>query len=102
MQLLLTGEMIDAQEAYRIGLVNRVVPGAELIGAATTMLTTILANGPLAVAHCIEVVDRGYDITLEEALTLEATAFGLLAATEDKREGTRAFLEKRAPGFTGT
>jgi enoyl-CoA hydratase len=101
MQLLLTGEMIDAQEAYRIGLVNKVVPGAELIGAATTMLQTILANGPLAVAHCIEVVDRGYDITLEEALTLEATAFGLLAATEDKREGTRAFLEKRAPGFTG-
>jgi enoyl-CoA hydratase len=101
MQLLLTGEMIDAQEAYRIGLVNKVVPGAELIGAATTMLQTILANGPLAVAHCIEVVDRGYDITLEEALTLEATAFGLLAATEDKREGTRAFLEKRAPGVTG-
>jgi enoyl-CoA hydratase len=102
MQLLLTGEMIDAQEAYRIGLVNRVVPGAELIASATTMLQTILANGPLAVAHCIEVVDRGYDITLDEALTLEATAFGLLAATEDKREGTRAFLEKRAPGFTGT
>jgi enoyl-CoA hydratase len=101
MQLLMTGEMIDAQEAYRIGLVNKVVPGAELIGAATTMLQAILANGPLAVAHCIEVVDRGYDITLEEALTLEATAFGLLAATEDKREGTRAFLEKRAPGFTG-
>ena len=101
MQLLLTGEMIDAQEAYRIGLVNKVVPGAELIGTATSMLQTILANGPLAVAHCIEVVDRGYDITLEEALTLEATAFGLLAATEDKREGTRAFLEKRAPGFTG-
>jgi enoyl-CoA hydratase len=101
MQLLMTGEMIDAQEAYRIGLVNKVVPGAELIGAATAMLQTILANGPLAVAHCIEVVDRGYDITLEEALTLEATAFGLLAATEDKREGTRAFLEKRAPGFTG-
>jgi enoyl-CoA hydratase len=102
LQLLMTGEMIDANEAYRIGLVNRVISGSELIAAATTMIQAILANGPLAVAHCVEVVDRGYDITLEEALTLEATAFGLLAASEDKREGTRAFLEKRAPRFTGT
>ena len=62
MQLLLTGEMIDAQEAFRIGLVNRVVPAAELLPAATTMLQTILANGPLAVAHCIEIVNAGYDL----------------------------------------
>jgi enoyl-CoA hydratase len=65
------------------------------------MLQAMLANSPLAVAHCIELVDRGYDITLDEALAYEATAFGLLAATEDKREGTRAFLEKRAANFKG-
>ena len=65
------------------------------------MLQTILANGPLAVAACIESVNAGYDLPLDEALTLEATMFGLLAATEDKREGTRAFLEKRAAKFTG-
>jgi enoyl-CoA hydratase len=81
--------------------VNRVVPANELIAAATTMLRTILANGPLAVAYCIESVNRGYDLTLDEALTLEATAFGLLAGTDDKREGTQAFLEKRPPRFTG-
>jgi enoyl-CoA hydratase len=101
LQLLLTGEMIDAQEALRIGLVNRVVPAAELFPAATAMLQTILANAPLAIAHCIEVVNAGYDLPLADALTLEATAFGLLAATDDKREGTRAFLEKRAAKFTG-
>jgi enoyl-CoA hydratase len=101
LQLLLTGEMIDAHEAFRIGLVNRVVPGAELIGAATTMLNAMIANGPLAVAHVIEAVNAGYDLPLSDALTLEATAFGLLAATGDKREGTRAFLEKRAAKFTG-
>jgi enoyl-CoA hydratase len=100
-QLLLTGETIDASEAYRIGLANRVVPANELMAAATTMLHTILANGPLAVAYCIESVNRGCDLTLDEALTLEATAFGLLAATDDKREGTQAFLEKRPPRFTG-
>ena len=101
LQLLMTGEMIDAQEAFRIGLVNRVVPAAELLTAATTMLQMILANAPLAVAHCIEVVNAGYDLPLSDAMTLEATAFGLLAATDDKREGTRAFLDKRAAKFTG-
>ena len=101
LQLLLTGETIDANEAYRLGLVNRVVPANELIATATKMLRTILANGPLAVAYCIESVNRGYDLTLDEALTLEATAFGLLAGTDDKREGTQAFLEKRPPRFTG-
>jgi enoyl-CoA hydratase len=101
LQLLMTGEMIDANEAYRVGLVNKIVPAAELMPTVTTMLKAILANGPLAVALCVELVDRGYDVTLEEALTMESLAFGLLAATEDKREGTRAFLEKRAANFKG-
>lgn len=101
LQLLLTGEMIDAQEAFRIGLVNRVVPADQLIAAATTMMQTMLANAPLALGSCIEAVNAGYDLPLEDAMTLEATAFGLLAATDDKREGTRAFLEKRTPGFKG-
>jgi enoyl-CoA hydratase len=65
------------------------------------MLQSMMANGPLAIAQCIEAVNSGYDLPLADALTLEATAFGLLAATGDKREGTRAFLEKRAATFTG-
>ena len=101
MQLLMTGEMIDAAEAYRIGLVNKVVPSGELMGAAHEMMKAILANGPLAVALCIEAVDRGLEMSLDEGLILEANHFGLLAATEDMREGTKAFLEKRAPAFKG-
>src|SRR5688500_16066979 len=101
MQLLMTGEMIDAAEAYRIGLVNKVVPAGELMGAAHEMMKAILANGPLAVALCIEAVDRGLEMSLDEGLILEANHFGLLAATEDMREGTKAFLEKRAPAFKG-
>ena len=101
LQLLLTGEMIDANEAYRIGLVNRVVPAADLLPAANDVMRAMLANAPLAIAAVIEVVNRGYDATLEDALALEATAFGVLAATDDKREGTRAFLEKRAARFSG-
>jgi len=101
LQLLLTGEMIDAAEAFRIGLVNRVVPAAELIQAARTMLGTIIAQGPLAVAHCIEAVDRGLEMPLDDGIALEASYFGLLSASADKTEGMRAFLEKRAPAFTG-
>jgi enoyl-CoA hydratase len=101
LQLLMTSEIIDAQEAYRIGLANKVVPAEQLIETTRAMLKTIMANGPLAVAACIEAVNAGYDLTLDEAMTLEATMFGLLAATDDKREGTRAFLEKRAAKFTG-
>ena len=100
-QLLLTGEMIDAAEAYRIGLVNKVVAADALMNEARTMMKTILANGPLAVALCIEAIDRGLQMSLEEGLILEANHFGLLAATDDMREGTRAFLEKRAPAFKG-
>jgi len=101
LQLLLTGEMIDAAEAYRIGLVNRVVPAAELIPAARALLTMILAQGPLAVAHCIEVVDRGLDMGLDDAIALEASYFGLLSATQDRTEGMRAFLDKRPTKFIG-
>jgi enoyl-CoA hydratase len=100
-QLLLTGEMIDAAEAYRIGLVNKVVAADALMNEAQAMMKTILANGPLAVALCIEAIDRGLQMSLEEGLILEANHFGLLAATDDMREGTRAFMEKRAPAFKG-
>jgi enoyl-CoA hydratase len=101
LQLLLTGEMIDAAEALRIGLVNRVVPAGELIAASRAMLVMMLAQGPLAVAHCIEAVDRGLDMALDDAIALEASYFGLLSATGDKAEGMRAFLEKRPAKFTG-
>jgi enoyl-CoA hydratase len=101
LQLILTGEMIDAAEAYRIGLVNRVVPAAELIPEATAVLSQILANGPIALALAIEAVDRGLQTSLEEGLALEATHFGLLAATADAGEGTRAFLDKRPARFSG-
>jgi enoyl-CoA hydratase len=101
LQLLLTGEMIDAAEAYRIGLVNRVVPTAELLDAARAMLTTIIAQGPLAIAHCIEAVDRGLDMPLDDGIALEASYFGLLSSTTDKAEGMRAFLEKRPAQFSG-
>jgi len=100
-QLITTAEMIDANEAYRIGLVNKVVPGDDLIGAATEMMKLILSNGPLAVALCIEAIDRGLEMSLEEGLVLEANHFGLLAATEDMTEGMKAFLEKRTPVFGG-
>ena len=101
LQLLLTGEMIDAQEAFRIGLVNRVVAANELLSAANAMMRAMLANAPLALAACVTAVNDGADAALDTALALEASAFGRLGATADKREGTRAFLEKRAATFTG-
>jgi enoyl-CoA hydratase len=102
LELLLTGDMIDAAEAYRIGLVNRVLSADGLLDAARAMLGMMLAQGPLAIAHCIEAVDRGLDMGLDDAIALEASHFGLLSATADMAEGTRAFLEKRQPSFTGT
>jgi len=101
LQLVLTGELIDAAEAYRIGLVNRVVAADQLLSTARSLLQQMLANAPLALAACIDVVDRGLEIPLEAATMLEATQFGVLLATEDTTEGTRAFLEKRAPRFRG-
>src|SRR4029079_324812 len=86
-QLIATAEMIDAAEAYRIGLVNKVTTVDELIPEATGMMKTILSNGPLAVALCIEAIDHGLEMSLDEGLILEANHFGLLAATDDMREG---------------
>jgi enoyl-CoA hydratase/carnithine racemase len=101
MQLLLSGEMIGAQEAYRIGLVNEVTSSAELITRAESIAQKIIANAPLAVQWAMEAVNRGMEMTLAEGLYLEAVLFGLCCATEDKKEGTTAFLEKRAPQFKG-
>lgn len=101
LELLLTGEMIDATEAHRIGLVNRVVPTDRLLSEAEALLKTILANGPLAVRACLEAVDAGLEIGLDEALLFEANYFGLLSATEDMREGTKAFVDKRKAVFKG-
>jgi enoyl-CoA hydratase len=101
LELILTGQMIDAPEALRLGLVNRVVPAAELLPACEKLLRTILAQGPLAVALCLEAVDRGLEMGLAEGLLLEANHFGLAAASADMREGMRAFLEKREAKFTG-
>jgi len=101
LQLLLTCDMIDAAEAYRIGLVNKVVPAADLLTEAERMLRQIIGFGPLAVACCIEAVNRGADLALDAGLELEASYFGLLSATADMREGMQAFLEKRPARFTG-
>jgi enoyl-CoA hydratase len=101
LQLILSGEMIDAREAYRIGLVNRVVAPADVLAESEKMLRGILAMAPLAVRLCLEAVDQGLEMTLDEGLLLEANHFGLLAATQDMKEGTTAFLEKRPPRFAG-
>jgi enoyl-CoA hydratase len=101
LRLILTGEMIDAREAWRIGLVHQVVAPPELLGAAERLLRGILAMGPLAVRLALEAVDQGLEMTLEQGLLLEANHFGLLAGTKDMQEGLRAFLEKRPPKFQG-
>ena len=101
LQLILTGEMISAQEAYRIGLVNEIVPAADLITRAEAILKKISANAPIAVKFALEAANKGMETSQGEGLLLEASYFGLCAATEDKKEGTMAFLEKRAPQFHG-
>src|SRR5580692_9945010 len=101
LQLILSGGMIGAQEAYRIGLVNEVVPAANLIARAEEILKQIASNAPVAVRLSLEAVNRGMDTSQSEGFALEASYFGLCAATDDKREGTSAFLEKRMPQFHG-
>src|ERR1700676_1703799 len=101
LQLILMGETISAQEAYRIGLVNEVVPAANLIARAEAILKQISANAPIAVKFSLEAANKGMDTSKAEGFALEASYFGICAATEDKKEGTSAFLEKRAPRFQG-
>lgn len=101
LQLILTGETISAQEAYRIGLVNEVVPVDNLIDRAETILKQIAANAPIAVKFSLDAVNKGLDSSQSVGLALEASYFGICAASEDKKEGTSAFLEKRAPQFQG-
>jgi enoyl-CoA hydratase len=101
MELVLTGAPITADEAYRIGLVNRVVPAAEVVAAAHALAASLAANAPLAMRYIIAAINRGADMPFVEASQLEATLFGLVASTDDMREGTAAFLEKRKPQFKG-
>jgi enoyl-CoA hydratase/carnithine racemase len=101
LQLILSGEMISAQEAYRIGLVNEVVSAADLIARAEAILRKIFSNAPVAVKFALDAANKGLEMSQSEGLSLEASYFGLCAGTEDKKEGTTAFLEKRAPQFQG-
>jgi enoyl-CoA hydratase/carnithine racemase len=101
MQLILTGETISAHEAYRIGLVNEVVPAENLIDRAETILKQVAANAPIAVKFSLDAANKGLDSSQSAGLALEASYFGICAASEDKKEGTSAFLEKRAPQFQG-
>jgi enoyl-CoA hydratase len=100
-ELILTGDMISAEEAMRIGLVNHIYEPAELMPAAEAMAKKIIANAPLAVQYSMEAVERGIEMPQEEGLFLEATLFGLCCATDDMHEGTKAFLEKRPAQFKG-
>ncbi|HYX52847.1 MAG TPA: enoyl-CoA hydratase-related protein [Candidatus Limnocylindrales bacterium] len=101
MQMVLTGDMISAQEAHRIGLVNEVVPADKLIPRAEEIAGKIIGMAPLAIQYCMEAVNQGMNMSLQDGLFLEATLFSICCATDDKNEGTRAFLEKRAANFQG-
>ncbi|HEY2010810.1 MAG TPA: enoyl-CoA hydratase-related protein [Rhizomicrobium sp.] len=101
MHLILSGDMIDAQEAYRIGLINEIVPADRLVVRAEAILKIIAANAPIAVKFALDAVNKGLDTSQSEGLLLEAAYFGVCAATEDKKEGVAAFLEKRVPKFSG-
>ncbi|PYQ14489.1 MAG: hypothetical protein DMH00_01550 [Acidobacteria bacterium] len=100
-ELILTGEMIDAAEAHRIGLVNQVFSPEDLLPRTEAIAATILSRSPLAIRYALEAVQRGLNMPLEEGLGFEATLFGVLCASEDMKEGTRAFLEKRKAQFKG-
>jgi enoyl-CoA hydratase len=99
--MLLTGAVIDAQEALRIGLVDEVVSANDLMQRAEALAGEIAAQAPLAIAETLRLVDEGLDVALDLALLREADRFGHLCDTADKAEGTRAFLEKRKPAWTG-
>jgi enoyl-CoA hydratase len=99
--ILVTGRMVDAEEALRIGLVDRVVAPEKLMEECEALLRSILAMGPLAVRSCLELVDAGLEMGVEEALRMEATHFGLLSGSNDQKEGMAAFLAKRPPAFQG-
>ena len=101
LELLMSGNIIDCQEAYRIGLINKIVPQSDLIKESEKLLNTIIAKGPYAVSKIIECVNEGLDKKLSSGLNHEANLFGQTCATDDMREGTTAFLEKRDPNFTG-
>jgi enoyl-CoA hydratase len=101
LEMLLTGEMVDAQEALRIGLVNRVVPKEKLREETEALLRKMLANGPVSLRFTLDAVQAGLETPLEQGLAHEATLFGLICTTEDMKEGTRAFLEKRPARFQG-
>ena len=101
LQLILTGDMIDAHEAYRIGLVNEIVPTADLIARAEAILNRINANAPVAIQLALDAVDRGLDTTFDDGLHVEASHFAQCVATEDMKEGVAAFREKRRPKFLG-
>jgi len=102
LELILSGDMIDAQEAHRIGLVNRVFEPAALRDEAKSLMTKIIANGPVALRLALEAVDHGEAAATTDALVHESDLFGLLAGTEDMKEGMQAFLEKRAARFKGS
>jgi enoyl-CoA hydratase len=101
LELMLTGSPIGADEAMRIGLVNRVVPAAELMSVVRALAGGLAENAPIAMRYIISAINKGLVMPFGEACVYEATLFGLVASTEDMREGTRAFLEKRKPAFTG-
>ena len=101
LELLLTGDQITAQEAHRLGLVNRVVPAAQLMAEAKTLASALAAKAPVAIRYILEAVHKGLEMPFAQAQIFEATLFGLVASTEDMREGTRAFVEKRKAEFKG-
>ena len=102
MEMILTGAPVSADEAHRIGLVNRVVPAADLLAEARKLATQLASSAPIAMRYIINAINKGVEMGFAEACQYEATLFGLVASTDDMREGTKAFLEKRKPTFSGT